>query len=153
MTLVFLFLDVFDTLGTLVGIAPEAGLMKQGHLIGGRRALVADAVGTVVGSLLGTSTITCYVESAAGIQSGARTGLAAVATGVLLCLTPFFYPIIKMIGGGVQVQESLTLYPVTAPALIIIGVIMMKAAAKIPWFDFAEGRACVSHYDHYASHG
>ncbi len=137
-TLVFLFLDIFDTLGTLVGIAPEAGLMKQGHLVNGRRALVADATGTVVGSLLGTSTITCYVESAAGIQSGARTGLASVVTGMMLFLTPFFYPMIKMIGGGVQVNQSLTLYPVTAPALIIIGVFMMKAAAKIPWFDFAE---------------
>jgi len=136
--LVFLFLDIFDTLGTLVGVAPEAGLIKDGHLLGGRKALAADATGTVVGSLLGTSTITCYVESAAGIQSGARTGLAAVTTGILLCLTPFFYPLIKMIGGGVNVSQSLTLYPVTAPALIIIGVIMMKAAAKIPWSDFAE---------------
>ncbi len=78
---VFLFLDVFDTIGTLVGVAPEAGLVKDGKVDIDTKALMADAGGTVFGSLLGTSTITCYVESAAGIQSGARTGLAALVTG------------------------------------------------------------------------
>ena len=130
---IFLFLDVFDTIGTLVGIAPEAGLMKDGKLVRGNKALLADASGTVVGALLGTSTITSYVESAAGIQSGARTGLAAVVTGLLLLVTPLFYPLVKMVGGGIAVSGSQTLYPVTAPALIIVGVMMMKAAGKVPW--------------------
>jgi AGZA family xanthine/uracil permease-like MFS transporter len=130
---VFLFLDVFDTIGTLVGVAPEAGMMKEGRVQISNRALMADAGGTVAGSLLGTSTITSYVESAAGIGAGARTGLAAVVTGVLLLLSPFFYPLVQTIAGGVKVSEALTLYPVTAPVLVIIGVLMMKRAAFIRW--------------------
>ena len=130
---VFLFLDIFDTIGTLIGVAPEAGLMKDGRLAGAQRALVADASGTVAGSLLGTSTITCYVESAAGISAGARTGLAAITTGLLLCLTPFFSPLIRTIGAGLVVSPEVTLYPVTAPALILVGMMMMKAAGRVPW--------------------
>jgi AGZA family xanthine/uracil permease-like MFS transporter len=107
--------------------------MKDGHLKAGRRALMADATGTAVGALLGTSTITSYVESAAGIHAGARTGLAAVVTGVMLLLTPFFYPLIKTVGAGVTVSPEVTLYPVTAPALIIVGVMMIKAATRIEW--------------------
>lgn len=132
---VFLFLDIFDTMGTLVGIAPEAGLMKDGKIDVETKALVADAGGTVAGCLLGTSTITCYVESAAGIQTGARTGLAAIVTGILLLITPVFYPLVKMVGGGVAVSDTLRLYPVTAPALIIVGVAMMKATARIDWSE------------------
>lgn len=132
---VFLLLDVFDTIGTLVGIAPEAGLVKNGKIAIDRRALMADAGGTICGALLGTSTITCYVESAAGMQSGARTGLAALVTGMLLLVTPLFYPLVQMVGGGIEVSESLKLYPVTAPALIIVGVMMMKASAKINWSE------------------
>jgi AGZA family xanthine/uracil permease-like MFS transporter len=135
---VFLFLDVFDTIGTLVGIAPEAGLMKDDKLDIKTNALLADAGGTVAGSLLGTSTITCYVESAAGIESGARTGLAALVTGALLLTTPFFYPLVEMVGGGIVMSKTLTLHPVTAPALIIVGVMMMKAAAKIEWSEPSE---------------
>lgn len=130
---VFLFLDVFDTIGTLVGVAPEAGMMKEGRVQISNRALMADAGGTVGGALLGTSTITSYVESAAGIGAGARTGLAAVVTGTLLLLSPFFYPLVQTVAGGVKVSEALTLYPVTAPVLVIIGVLMMKRAAFIRW--------------------
>jgi len=131
---VFLFLDVFDTIGTLVGIAPEAGMVNnEGKVEVSSRALMADAGGTIAGAMLGTSTITSYIESAAGIQAGARTGLAAVVTGVLLLLSPFFYPLIQTIAGGVQVSEGVTLYPVTAPVLVIIGVMMMKRAAGIAW--------------------
>jgi len=128
-------LDVFDTIGTLVGIAPEAGLMKDDKVDIANNALMADASGTIIGSLLGTSTITCYVESAAGMQSGARSGLTAIVTGVLLLITPFFYPLVKMVGGGIATSESLNLYPVTAPALIIVGVMMMKASVKINWSE------------------
>jgi AGZA family xanthine/uracil permease-like MFS transporter len=78
------------------------------------------------------------VESAAGIASGARTGLAAVVTGLLLLVTPFFYPLVQMVGAGVKVSPQLTLYPITAPALIVVGVLMMKAAARIDWKDPAE---------------
>ncbi|MEW6350175.1 MAG: NCS2 family permease [Thermodesulfobacteriota bacterium] len=135
---VFLFLDVFDTIGTLVGVAPEAGLIKDGKIDISTNALLADAGGTVVGALLGTSTITSYVESAAGIQSGARTGIAAVVTGLLLLITPFFSPLVTMVGGGIAVSETLKLYPVTAPALIIVGVMMMKPSVKINWSDPSE---------------
>lgn len=135
---VFLFLDLFDTIGTLVGIAPEAGMMKDGKVAVDDKALLADGGGTVAGALLGTSTITAYVESAAGIRSGARTGLAAVVTGVLLLLSPLCYPLIQTIAGGVAVSQDVTLYPVTAPVLILIGVMMMKRVSAIEWENPAE---------------
>lgn len=134
----FLFLDVFDTMGTLIGVAPAAGLVKNGKFEIKRNALLADAGGTVVGAMLGTSTITSYVESSTGIQAGARTGLAALVTGGLFLLTPLFYPLIQLIGGGVKVSDTLTLYPITAPALIIIGVMMMRGAKDIDWQAPAE---------------
>ncbi len=134
----FLFLDVFDTMGTLIGVAPAAGLVKNGKFEIKRNALLADAGGTVVGAMLGTSTITSYVESSTGIQAGARTGLAALVTGGLFLLTPFFYPLIQLIGGGIKVSDTLTLYPITAPALIIIGVMMMRGAKDIDWQAPAE---------------
>jgi len=134
----FLFLDVFDTMGTLIGVAPAAGLVKNGKFEIKRNALLADAGGTVVGAMLGTSTITSYVESSTGIQAGARTGLAALVTGGLFLLTPLFYPLIQLIGGGVKVSDTLTLYPITAPALIIIGVMMMRGAKDIDWHAPAE---------------
>jgi AGZA family xanthine/uracil permease-like MFS transporter len=134
----FLFLDIFDTLGTLIGVAPEAGLVKDGKFEIKRNALLADAGGTVAGALLGTSTITSYVESSTGIQAGARTGLAALVTGGLFLITPFFYPLIQLIGGGVKVADAVVLYPITSPALIIIGVMMMKGAHDIDWHSPAE---------------
>jgi AGZA family xanthine/uracil permease-like MFS transporter len=134
----FLFLDIFDTLGTLIGVAPEAGLVKDGKFEIKRNALLADAGGTVAGALLGTSTITSYVESSTGIQAGARTGLAALVTGGLFLITPFFYPLIQLIGGGVKVADAVVLYPITSPALIIIGVMMMKGAKDIDWYSPAE---------------
>jgi len=134
----FLFLDVFDTMGTMIGVAPAAGLVKNGKFEIKRNALLADAGGTVVGAMLGTSTIASYVESSTGIQAGARTGLAALVTGGLFLLTPLFYPLIQLIGGGVKVSDTLTLYPITAPALIIIGVMMMRGAKDIDWQAPAE---------------
>lgn len=132
---IFLFLDVFDTFGTLIGIAPEAGLIKDGKIKIRKSALLTDAGASVAGALLGTTTVTCYVESAAGIQAGARTGLAAIVTGLLLLVTPFFYPLVQMVGGGIAASGELVLYPITAPALILIGVIMMKSARDIAWQD------------------
>jgi AGZA family xanthine/uracil permease-like MFS transporter len=137
-TAVFLFLDIFDTIGTLAGVAPAAGFMKNGRIEGAGRALLADASGTVVGALLGTSTLTCYVESAAGIQAGARTGIAAIVTGLLFMASLFLMPLIDVVGGGITVSDSAVLYPVTSPALVIVGVMMMGAVRDIEWDRYDE---------------
>ncbi|MGE5813751.1 MAG: NCS2 family permease, partial [Acidobacteriota bacterium] len=97
---VFFFLALFDSVGTLVGVAEQAGLMRDGQLPRARGALMADAVGTVIGAGLGTSTVTAYIESATGVSAGGRTGLAAVVTALLFFLSLFFFPLVKMIGGG-----------------------------------------------------
>ncbi len=135
---VFFFLDLFDTVGTLIAVSEEGGFMRQGKLPRARQALLSDAVGTVVGAGLGTSTITSYIESAAGISSGGRTGLANMVTALLMLVALFFSPLVKMIGGGYAAGNGVTLYPVIAPALIIIGCIMIKATRKIPWDDYSE---------------
>jgi len=100
---ILLFLDLFDTVGTLIGVSERAGLLVDGQLPRAKQALISDAAGTCVGTLLGTSTITAYVESAAGVSSGARTGLASVVTGLMLLACLFFYPVVQVIGGGVPV--------------------------------------------------
>jgi AGZA family xanthine/uracil permease-like MFS transporter len=136
---VFFFLDLFDTVGTLTGVSQEAGFLdSKGSLPRARRALAADAIGTVVGSIFGTSTVTSYVESAAGIKSGARTGFASVVTGLLFLLALFFSPLLKMVGGGFQYGDGLRLYPVIAPALIVVGCLLVKGVRQIEWDDFAE---------------
>lgn len=101
--LILLLLALFDSVGTLIGVSERAGLLKNGQLPRAREALISDAAGTCVGTLLGTSTITAYVESAAGVSSGARTGLASIVTGLLLLTCLFCYPAVQMIGGGVPV--------------------------------------------------
>lgn len=131
--LLFFFLDIFDTVGTLVGVSDYAGFLKDGKLPKAGRALGSDAAGTVFGSLLGTSTLTSYIESATGIAAGARTGLANIATGGLLLASLFFYPLVKMIGGGYAVSEDVTLYPTIAPVLIIVGSFMVKSITGIRW--------------------
>lgn len=136
---VFFFLDLFDTVGTLIGVSQQAGLLKEdGTLPRARQALLSDAVGTCAGALLGTSTVTSYIESAAGVTAGARTGLANLVTGTLFLLAIFFSPLVKMIGGGIQYGEGLHLYPVVAPALIIVGCFMLKNVSHIDWDDFGE---------------
>ncbi len=134
---VFLFMAVFDAIGTLIGIGEQAGFLVNGRLPRANRALMSDALGTVVGASLGTSTVTAYIESAAGVEEGGRTGLANVITGVLFLLAIFFSPIVQMIGGGYQVGESL-LFPVTSPALIIVGSLMARNITKIIWDDMTE---------------
>ena len=136
--LVFLFLALFDSVGTLVGVAEQAGLMKDGVLPRARGALMADAVGTVVGAGLGTSTVTAYIESATGVAAGGRTGLTAVVTAALFFLALFFAPIVAMIGGGYQLDNSVTLYPVIAPALIVVGTMMLRNVRNIKWDDATE---------------
>ena len=124
----FLFVDIFDTLGTLIGCATKANMLdKEGKLPGIKGALMADAVGTPVGACLGTSTITTFVESSSGIAEGGRTGLTSIVSGLLFILALFFSPIFLAIPSFA-----------TAPALIVVGFFMMQSVAKINWSDMLE---------------
>jgi AGZA family xanthine/uracil permease-like MFS transporter len=140
--LTFLFLDVFDTVGTLIGVSERAGLLdKEGRLPQARWALFSDASGTVVGALMGTSTITSYVESAAGVQAGARTGLASIVTAVLFVLSILVYPVLAVVATSHQYVADgfqISQYPVLAPALIVVGSMMLKSLARIDWEDPTE---------------
>jgi len=134
---IFLFLDLFDTVGTLIGVSEPAGLMKNGKLPKARQALLSDAISTTAGSLLGTSTVTAYIESTTGISAGGKTGLTSIVVALLFILAIFINPIVQMIGAG-HVVGGITLYPVIAPALIIIGAMMFKNIANIDWEDYTE---------------
>jgi len=127
--IVFLFMGLFDTVGTLVGVAEQAGMLEDGRLPRANRALLTDALGTSVGAALGTSTITCYIESAAGVAAGGRTGLAAVVVGLLFLAALFFGPLVASIG---------SYPPITAPALVLVGSMMMASAARVAWDDPTE---------------
>jgi adenine/guanine/hypoxanthine permease len=138
---VLFYLALFDTIGTLVGVGQQAGLLREGKLPRAGQALFADAVGTTIGAGLGTSTITCYIESAAGVSDGARTGLANMVTGLLLLAAMFFSPLASMIGGGVEVSTasgSAVRYPTLAPALIVVGSMMLKVVREFNWDDPTE---------------
>jgi AGZA family xanthine/uracil permease-like MFS transporter len=134
---VFFFLALFDSVGTLVGVGEQAGLMRDGTLPRAREALLADAIGTVAGAALGTSTVTAYIESGAGVAAGGRTGLASVVTAALFLSSLFFYPLAQMIGGGTPVGGA-TLYPVIAAPLILVGTMMMGGLRHIAWDDPTE---------------
>jgi AGZA family xanthine/uracil permease-like MFS transporter len=133
--LVFLFVDMFDTVGTLVGIGNQGGYIVNGRLPRASRALLSDAIGSTFGALLGTSTVTSYIESATGIGAGARTGFASLITGLTFILMIFFIPVARMAGGGVELESGDFLHPVTAPALIHVGSIMMRNVTRIDWKD------------------
>ena len=135
---VFFFLALFDSVGTLVAVGEQAGLMRDGTLPRARGALLADAVGTVVGAGLGTSTVTAFIESATGVAAGGRTGLTAVVIAVLFLLSLFFSPLVSMIGGGYDAGGGVTLYPVVAPALILVGTMMVRGVRLIDWDDPTE---------------
>jgi AGZA family xanthine/uracil permease-like MFS transporter len=135
---IFLFMAVFDAIGTLIAVGEQAGLLKDGQLPRGTRALLADSSGTVLGGLLGTSTVTAYIESATGVQAGARTGLANVATGALFLAALFFSPLVRMVGGGVPVEGGAVLQPMTAPALIVVGCLIARNVTRIHWDDLTE---------------
>lgn len=135
--LVFFLLALFDSVGTLIGVAGRIGL-DAGALPRVRQALLADATGTVVGACLGTSTVTAYIESSTGVAAGGRTGLANVVTAACFLLALFFSPLVRMIGGGYAAGDGVVLYPIVAPALILVGVMMMESVRKIPWDDFTE---------------
>jgi len=134
----FLILDLFDTIGTLIGVASEAGLLKNGKLPRAEKALLSDALGTVFGAACGTSTVTSYVESASGVASGARSGLANVFTALFFILAIFLYPLVQMIGGGIKGADGVILYPTIAPILILVGVYLIKSIRTINWEDFSE---------------
>ncbi len=123
--LTFLFVDFFDTAGTLVAVAQQAGLMKGNTLPRAGKALLADSTATVAGAILGTSTTTSYVESTAGVAAGARTGFANIVTAILFLLSLLFYPLLGVITASV-----------TAPALIIVGVLMVSGIGGIDWKRF-----------------
>lgn len=124
----FLFVDMFDTVGTLIGCATKADMIgKDGSIPNCKEALFADAVGTTVGAILGTSTVTTFVESSAGVVEGGRTGLTALTVAVLFALSLFFAPLFESIPSAA-----------TSPALIIVGVMMMTPVKDIEWDDITE---------------
>ena len=124
----FLFVDLFDTVGTLIGVSTKAGMVdEKGNLPGVHRALLADAIGTTAGACLGTSTVTTYVESAAGVAEGGRTGLTALSTGILFALALLFAPLLLMVPAAA-----------TAPVLIIVGLFMMSPIKEIDLDDYTE---------------
>ncbi|MCA9059086.1 MAG: NCS2 family permease, partial [Planctomycetaceae bacterium] len=127
--IVFLFMDVFDTMGTLVGVTQQAGLMQDGRIPRLKQAMIADSLGTVVGAVLGTSTVTSYIESAAGVQQGGRTGLTAITVAVLFLLALPFSPLITAVGSCL---------PITAPALVVVGAMMFSNVRQIDWDDETE---------------
>ena len=121
----FLFVDIFDTLGTLIGVATKAKMLdEEGHLPGIKPALMADAIGTTTGAVLGTSTVTTFVESASGVSAGGRTGLTALVTGVLFLLATLFAPLFTTIPSFA-----------TAPALIMVGFLMVSSVTEIRFDD------------------
>ena len=125
----FLFTDLFDTIGTLLGVAEQGNLKDaNGEVQNVKGALMADAIGTAVGACLGTSTVTSFVESSSGVAAGARTGLASVTTGVLFLLSLFLSPLFFLIPSAA-----------TAPALIFVGYLMMKSVVDIKFDDPTEG--------------
>ncbi len=135
---VFFAIDMFDSIGTLTAIGYRAELLQEGKLTKARGALLTDAGSTVGGSLLGTSTVTCYIESATGITEGGRTGLTAAVTGVCMLLSLFLYPLVKIVGGGFQIGPAAFLYPIIAPALIVVGGLMLRNVNQIDWEDITE---------------
>ena len=124
---VFFFVDLFDNVGTLVGVCEQGGFLRDGKLPRASRALLADAFGTIVGALTGTSTVTSYIESAAGVAAGARTGLGNLVIAGLFVVAMFCAPLVA----------AIPTYA-TAPALILVGALMCGSIAKVRWDDFSE---------------
>ncbi len=125
----FLFVNLFDTVGTLIGVVSKTGISdEEGNFPQMKKALFADALGTTVGAILGTSTITSYVESASGVASGGRTGLTAVGTALMFILALFFAPLFLLVPAAA-----------TSPALIIVGLFMISSVVKINFEDMTEG--------------
>ncbi len=156
--------DFFDTMGTVVAVGEQAGFVdKNGRVPGIKGILAVDSLGAATGGLFGASSITTYIESAAGVAEGGRTGLTAIVVGILFAVASFFAPVVKMIGGGHRISNSVqyclfgeanfavppdvippagagdhTVYPITACALIVVGFLMMKIVREIEWDNFEE---------------
>ena len=156
--------DFFDTMGTVVAVGEQAGFVeKDGRVRGIKGILTVDSIAAATGGLFGASSITTYVESAAGVAEGGRTGLTAIVVGMLFAVAAFFAPVIKMIGGGHRITNSVqyclfgdsnfivppdvippsgtgdhTVYPITACALIVVGFLMIKTVREIEWDNFEE---------------
>ena len=124
---IFLFVDLFDNVGTLLGVCEQGGFVKDGKIPRVGRALVSDAVGTLFGALTGTSTVTSYIESAAGVAAGARTGLSNVFVAGLFLLAAFCSPLASAIPGYA-----------TAPALIVVGALMTESIGRVEWREFTD---------------
>lgn len=125
----FLLVTIFDTTGTMIAVAQQAGLMKDNTMPRARQALLADSVATSVGAMAGTSPTSAYIESSTGVAAGGRTGLTAVTVAVLFILAAFFGPLVSAVSG---------ISAITAPALIIVGCLMMESVAKINWNELDE---------------
>jgi len=124
----FLFMDIFDTLGTLVGVSTKAGMLdSKGRIPNAKKAFMADSIGTTVGAMLGTSTVTTYVESAAGVSEGGRTGMTALVTALCFGIALFFSPVFLAIPAAA-----------TAPALILVGLHMLEPVRQLEFEDFSE---------------
>lgn len=121
----FLFVDFFDNAGTLMAVANQAGLVKDNRLPRAGKALLSDSLASVIGSIFGTSTVTSYVESSAGVGAGARSGFASIVTGICFLLSLFFLPLLVVVTNAV-----------TAPALIIVGILMVSSLGQIDWNRF-----------------
>ena len=150
--------DFFDTMGTVISIGEQAGFAdKEGKVPGIKNILLVDSAAASVGGLFGASSITTYIESAAGVAEGGRTGLTAIVTGVLFAVAAFFSPVVQMIGGGLPIANAerffsfqgtvateitagtnFVSFPITAGALIIVGFLMMRGVADIPWDNLEE---------------
>jgi len=125
----FLFVDLFDNVGTLVGVMNQAGFLKDNKIPRASRVLLTDSIATMTGSLFGTSTVTSYIESSAGVAAGGRTGLTAVFTAIMFVISMFFYPLVESVAGVAAI---------TSPALIIVGILMVSSLKDIEWKEFDE---------------
>ncbi|MCC6154577.1 MAG: NCS2 family permease [Candidatus Hydrogenedentes bacterium] len=145
--LLFFFMVLFDTVGTLVGVGKQAGFVREdGTMPRAGRAFLSDALATTIGSLFGTSTVTAYIESATGVAAGARTGLAAIVCGLCFIAAIAFAPIIHIVGtdigpavyGVSPTAPHIAMYPGVAPALIVVGLLMMSPLRHVKWDDVTE---------------
>jgi AGZA family xanthine/uracil permease-like MFS transporter len=135
---ILLYMEIFDTIGTIIGVGETGGFLKNGRLPGANKVLFVDALGTSIGALCGTSTVSAYIESNTGVQAGGRTGLASVVTAGCFLAAMFFSPLVQMIGGGYKIAEGVFLYPIAAPALITVGFFMLKSVQKLDFSDLSE---------------
>jgi AGZA family xanthine/uracil permease-like MFS transporter len=133
----FMMTDFFDTIGTAVAVGAKARYLDdRGRIPRIRRLLLVDSLGAIAGGACGCSSNTCYIESAAGAAEGGRTGLTAVVCGAMFLLALFFVPLVSVVGGGIQIAPGVIRNPVTAPALILVGFLMIESVQEIRWDNF-----------------